>query len=145
MKKLTLLLLIMITSSCTDCDDDMPQLSNCSISGNTIINATQYQSITTDVFIEDLQISGDCLTIVIGGSGCDASTWELNIIDEDNAIGTNPSQRNVALEFINNEACLAAFTREFVFDVASLQTTGNQVSLNFTNSGTGLNQVTYNY
>lgn len=135
----------MITSSCTDCDDDFVAVSNCTTTGNTIISAGQFQSITTDVFIEDLQIVGDCLTIVIGGSGCDASTWELNIIDEDNPIGTNPSQRNVALEFINNEACLAVFTREFVFDLASLQTTGNQVSLNFTNSGTSLNQISYNY
>lgn len=110
-----------------------------------LIDNTQYQSITDDVFITDLQLSGDCLTVTISGSGCDASTWELNIIDEDNPNGSNPSMRNVALEFINPEACLAVFTKEFVFDLSSLQTSGNQVVLNFTNSGTATNQITYNY
>lgn len=123
----------------------MPSFSNCNITGNVVINASQFQSITDDVFISDLQRSGDCLTVTISGSGCDASTWELNIIDEDNPTGANPVQRDVALEFINLEVCQAVFTREFVFDLSSLQTTGNQVILNFTNSDTALNQIIYNY
>lgn len=145
MKNVILFIAALVITSCTNCDDDMPSFSNCNITGNVVIDNTQYQSITDDVFITDLQIAGDCLTVSISGSGCDASSWELNIIDEDNPSGSNPSMRHVALEFINPEACLAVFTKEFVFDLSSIQTSGSQVVLNFTNSGTASNQITYNY
>lgn len=92
--------------------------------------------------IVSLEVQGDCLIIEFGSSGCDGSTWELNLIDSERVLYSNPPQRNLRLSLKNDELCDAYFLRTISFDISGLQVFGGQVFLNITNSG---DQILYKY
>ncbi len=110
---------------------------------DTIISSSQYNNAVSDIFdVDEFQVSGDCLEVSIGASGCDGETWILELIDSGSILESNPPQRNLRLVLSNNEACLAFITRVFSFDLQDLQAEGNTLILNITNIN---NSVTYTY
>ncbi len=113
--------------SCKDKENN--NSSNCD--QQVIISADEYANATSDgLFAPNIIFEGNCLSVTIGGSGCDGSTWILNLIDSEGVMESNPPQRNLKLSFENNEACLAVFERTFSFDIENLQVDGQQVLLN---------------
>ncbi|EAS20565.1 hypothetical protein BBFL7_01453 [Flavobacteria bacterium BBFL7] len=140
------LILFLTLMSCDVGDDDVnvnPQ--TCVNASTVIIDSNRHGNINENVSVTGLSLSGDCLLIRISGSGCDASSWTLDLVDSDVVSFSNPPQRNLVLEFTNTEVCTAVFEKSFLFDVSSLQVTGNEVQLNFNNSSTSLTSINYMY
>ena len=140
MKKRILIGLVVIFGiiACNNDDDDS---NNCD--QVTIVSLEQYETAPNDqLFINTLELNGDCLKINFSSSGCDGDTWILKLIDSEIIMESNPPQRNLRLSLKNEEDCEALITRELTFDVNELRVDGNQVLLNITNSN---DQILYEY
>ena len=139
MKKIILIGFVVIFGiiACNNDDDS----NNCD--QVTIISLEQYETAPNDqLFINTLELNGDCLKINFSSSGCDGDTWILKLIDSESIMESNPPQRNLRLSLRNEEDCEAVITRELTFDVNELRVGGNQVLLNITNSD---DQILYEY
>ncbi|PCI01859.1 MAG: hypothetical protein COB81_06625 [Flavobacteriaceae bacterium] len=139
MKKRILIGLVVIFGiiACNNNDDS----NNCN--QVTIVSSEQYETAPNDqLFINTLELNGDCLKINFSSSGCNGDTWVLKLIDSENIMESNPPQRNLRLSLRNEEDCEAFITRELTFDVNELRVNGNQVLLNITNSD---DQILYEY
>ncbi|WP_179321200.1 hypothetical protein [Winogradskyella helgolandensis] len=128
-KILSLLLLCMLLMN-FQCDDDDTVVIPCGL--EVITDSTTYESSETSYFgVLNVSLNNDCLMVHITSSGCDASSWELTLIDSENIAESMPPQRYMKLTLYNNEACLAVFEKEETFDLTSLQVEGtNEVVLN---------------
>ena len=124
----------------TQCDeddliinDDLSHILVCSES--VIVNDAIYNEDDSDAFvIESAFIEDDCITIVVSASGCDSNSWDFDLIASTEVAESNPIQRFLKLKFINTEACLAYFTKEFSFNLTSVQIDNeNQIRLNLQN------------
>lgn len=79
----------------------------------------------------NVNLDGDCLTVNITTSGCDASSWVSTLIDSENIAESMPPQRYLKLTLYNNEDCLTVFEKVETFDLSVLQVEGtNEVILN---------------
>ncbi|WP_179008714.1 hypothetical protein [Winogradskyella forsetii] len=127
-KKIIMLSLICLLFMNMQCDDDDVQTTPCGL--EIVIDNTTYEEAESHP-IESMNIEGDCININIAGSGCDASTWVMTLIDSGNIAESSPNQRYLKLSLYNNEACLAVFTKEESFDLTALRIDGvNEVLLN---------------
>ena len=101
----------------------------------TILNSELYLSAPSDeLTINSLEINGDCLKINFSSSGCSGNSWELKLIDSEDVMESDPSQRNLRLSLKNEEMCEAYITKELTFDISNLRVGGSRVKLNLTNS-----------
>ncbi|GAK92286.1 hypothetical protein JCM19298_2774 [Nonlabens ulvanivorans] len=143
----TILLILCVTLlSCDVGDEDINTNQQVCINApDVIIDASRYGNLNENVSITGLSLSGDCLTIIISGSGCDGSSWTLDLVDSDVVSFSSPPERNLILEFTNTELCTAVFEKSFTFDISSLQVSGNELRLNFNNSNTSLTTINYMY
>ncbi len=112
------------------CDDDDTVVIPCGT--EVMIDSATYESAESSYFgVLNVSLNNDCLMVHITSSGCDASSWELTLIDSENIAESMPPQRYMKLTLNNNEACLAVFEKEETFDLTSLQVEGtNEVVLN---------------
>jgi len=133
-KKLFLALMGLITLSCSkEREDENENLANCDF--EILISAEQYADAPSDhLTINSLTIDDNCLKISFSSRGCDGDTWELQLIDSEDFLESDPPQRNLRLSLNNEELCLAYITKEMSFDISSLQEDGNKLQLNLTNS-----------
>ena len=97
-------------------------LSNCNRS--VIISADEYEKAPDNqVFIEDMKIVDDCLTITYTASICDSRIW--NLVDREGVIKTLPCQRELrfSVAWRADYECAAAMpvTREMSFNIKDLQ------------------------
>ena len=133
MKRILILTLMAITILSCSKDDDNTNPNNCEF--ETLISAEQYANAPYDQLnINSLEINDDCLKINFSSGGCNGDTWELNLIDSEDILESNPPQRNLRLSLKNEELCEAYITKEMTFDISNLQIDGNKVQLNLTNS-----------
>lgn len=88
-------------------------------------------------------ISGDCLTIQFGASGCSGVSWKKSLIGSPLILESQPPQRQVKFALENNEACAAYFTEYASFDITSFRVSGTQTVL--INLSGYDNQLVYNY
>ncbi len=140
MKKRILIGLVM-TFGFISCNNDDDDSSNCN--QVVIVSSEQYESAPNDqLFINTLELNGDCLKINLSSSGCSGDTWNLKLIDSESIMESNPPQRNLRLSLNNEEDCEALITIELTFDVYDLRVDGNKVLLNITNSN---DQILYEY
>ena len=123
------------------CNNDDNDSSNCD--KVTIVSSEEYETAPNDqLFINTLELNGDCLKINFSSSGCNGDTWSLKLIDSEIILESNPPQRNLRLSLKNEELCEALITKELTFDINELRVDGNQVLLNITNSD---DQILYEY
>lgn len=116
---------------------------NISEIGELIINNEEYNNAPNDfVKINSLEIKENFLKINYGAGGCDGDSWELKLIDSEDILESNPVQRNLKFSLKNEELCQAYIIKEITFDISELQTSGNQVLLNITNTD---DQILYEY
>jgi len=140
MKKRILIGLVVIFGIIA-CNNDDDNSNNCD--QVTIVSFEQYENAPNDqLFINTLELNGDCLKINFSSGGCDGDTWILKLIDSESIMESNPPQRNLRLSLRNEEDCEALITKELTFDVNELRVDGNQVLLNITNSD---DQILYEY
>jgi len=94
---------------------------------NVIISETEYQNAPSDPFsITEMTITGDCLNIKFGASGCDGNTWIVKLIDSGIVAESYPCQRTLRLSLDNKEICTAVPTKEISFNIKDLQIVGNE-------------------
>ncbi|TYA74889.1 hypothetical protein [Seonamhaeicola marinus] len=126
----------------TQCEDDVIIDTECDFT--TIVSDSKYAVASHNglSFIEAI-INDDCLTLKIGASGCDGSTWQFELIDSGAVAESLPEQRYLKLDFDNEELCDAYFERTFSFDLTPVQVQGsNKIILHIE----GLeNALTYSY
>lgn len=93
--------------------------------------------------IENAEIIDDCLSLRIGASGCDGSSWHFDLVDSGAVVESFPEQRFLKLQLINNEACLAVIGRTVSFNLSSLQIEGShEIILQIEGFGAS---IAYNY
>ena len=108
-----------------------------------VINKTQFDEIESDdIVVSDFEIVGNCLNITVRGSGCDGSSWVVNIIDSEEVINTKPAKRKLRVTLRNNELCEAYFAKNYSFNLTDLQVQDNSVLLKFEETG---EEILYEY
>lgn len=114
--------------SCTD-DSDLPDNTTSNCDQNLIINDDTWNTASDDFHnITNATLEDDCLSITFAASGCDASSWEYDLV----ASTASPSLSGylIRLSFENEEACLAYFTKTVSFDISGLQdNNANQMNI----------------
>ena len=122
---LSLLCLLVMNMQCNE-DDNV--VVPCGL--EVVVDAVAYQAAESHA-IDSAIINDDCLALIVSGSGCDASTWLMSLIDSGNVAESFPNQRYLKLTLHNNEDCLAVFNKEENFDLTALRIEGaNEVLLN---------------
>ena len=92
--------------------------------------------------IINAEIEGDCLSITIRSGGCDGSTWTLDLVDADRVAETAIPQRDLKVFLENTETCNAIAELTVSFEINSLRTNENQITLNLEKWDS---QLTYSY
>lgn len=118
--------------SCSD--NEVVDQDNCD--AQVVISSEDYtDASSTGLTINSIEIEDDCLKVNYSASGCDGSSWELELIDSEAILESFPVQRNLNFSFTNNEVCEAFLTKEKTFDISNLQVEdNNSIRLNITNS-----------
>jgi len=130
----------------TACDEEIEvELLTCE--QQTIIDASQYQTATSDAAsIDSLEITGNCLSITFSSGGCDGETWQVKLIDSGSVAESLPPQRSLKLTLENEEVCLAQITKTISFDVHELEVDGEvSVWLNISDSDDESEQILYEF
>ncbi|WP_304139552.1 hypothetical protein [Mesonia mobilis] len=126
MKKSLLLLIIIMFAACQDCEDDSGSINLLDCNLNTTVSSLAYQnSISSPVSISFHTITENCLALDYNASGCDGSSWEVELIASEDILEANPPQRNLKLILINQELCTAVIQQEMTFDITNLQVANN--------------------
>jgi len=118
------------------CNNDDDSQNNNPIIGNcdevAFIDQDLFENaVGNQLQIESWEFEEDCLLLTYSSSGCDGSSWEIEIIGSENIMESEPIQRNVAVNFQNNEACLAVITKTTSFELTNLQAeNSSQIVLN---------------
>jgi hypothetical protein len=138
--KLLFIVLTFVLISCNNDDDT----SGSDCDQQTIISAEQFENApNAPLTIIDMSIEGDCLRINFSASGCSGESWEIKLIDKGVILESSPPIRLLRVSLLNNEACLAVFTRDLTFDLTELQVPNeNEIFLNIANSD---EQILYMY
>lgn len=91
--------------------------------GSYIIeSASKYESAESDSFeIIGATIVNNCLQIEFAASGCDGSTWEMEMVDAQQILESFPVQRRLRMLLQNQEVCDAVITRSIQFDLTTIQ------------------------
>ena len=118
---------------------DAIKQSNCD--KDVIVSTTEYENAPNDfVDIIDVKIVNNCLKIKFCASGCDGSTWKVELIDAEGFAKSNPIQRYVRLSLDNKEDCYAVITKELSFNIENLRCPygGKKVVLHIYGSNTDI-------
>jgi len=100
--------------------------------GNVVlIENDAYNSANADqLTVHNIELTGNCLSVNYSSSGCGGSTWILQLIDSGAVMESDPPQRILRFNFINNELCEAYFEKTSSFDISSLKAEGDETLLN---------------
>lgn len=122
----TLFLFFIALASCENEKVEIPDVNS-----KTIISPELYEKPDDFKTIIEAKIIGDVLEVIIGASGCDGSTWEVQLIDKGVVMESYPVQRFAKIGFTNKELCAAVISKTFTFDLKPLRVKGdNRVSFN---------------
>lgn len=124
MKKIFTLFVLIGTLfiSCSTDDDDNSQNTIVCDSVSKVIAEEDFNVLnTTNYVVSDVQLSGNCLEVTIGSSGCEPDLWEMNLYSTNAFYDIYPLQRSVKIELINDQACLAVFQKTISFDLIPFQ------------------------
>ena len=143
MRKLLLFLPIILILSCNSEGDNSTIENNCDFTSEIILEEDFNAINTSNYGIIEVELNGDCLGITFGSSGCGTDLWEENLYSTDAFYNVFPLQRDVKMELINDETCLAFFQKTVSFDLTPFQIDGqSDLPLNIN----GWNeQITYGY
>ena len=107
------------------CNDEQEDDNLLTCDQQTIINATEYATATTDaVSIQSLEIVENCLSITLSSGGCDGNSWQVRLVDSGSIAESLPPQRSLKLLLENQEVCLAYITKTISFDIQELEAEG---------------------
>ncbi|KJD37166.1 hypothetical protein PW52_01545 [Tamlana sedimentorum] len=138
---------IVVLSSLTNmtCDDAMNDDDSENCDKTAVLDAEMYANLETDFFtMSNVKITDDCLSFSFSASGCSGDSWEFNLVDSEAVAESSPEQRYLKIQLINNEACLAVFTKQISFNLKPLQINNTQNELILNIEGLD-NALTYKY
>ena len=120
------LLISLLLITCSSSDD-----SGSSCDAEALVNESRYnQAPRQGIFIKNVSINGDCLEVNFESSGCDGSSWIINLVASTQVAESLPPQRFMAIELDNNEACLAIIDTTLSFDLNTFRLSGDEIVLN---------------
>lgn len=141
MRNRTLCILTSLALLCFSCEEENPGQTSCD--QYTIISEREFENAPMDqVSISEMEINGNCLNIEFTSSGCDGSTWKVELIDSEAIAESNPPQRRLILSLENQEPCDAVISKTMSFDIESLQVAGPSVWLVIINTDS---RILYEY
>ncbi len=121
-----ILVLSTVILSCSSSDD-----SSSTCDAEALVNENRYtQAPRNGIFIKNVSIIGDCLEVNFESSGCDGSSWVIDLVGSTQVAESLPPQRFVAIDLVNNEACLAVIDTTVNFDLNALRLSGDEIVLN---------------
>ena len=143
LNQLLLILTLIHILSCNSEDDNSTIENNCDFTSEIILEEDFNAISTSNYAITEVELNDDCLEITFSASGCGTDLWEENLYSTDASYNVFPLQRDVKIELINEELCLAVFQKTVSFDLTPFQIDGqSDLPLNIT----GWNeQITYGY
>lgn len=122
--------------SCSDSDTINIDLCNECV----LINKDVYDTTTTNNYtINSVKLIGDLITVQIISGGCNGNSWVATLIDANQILESNPSQRNIIIRFENNEACFAIVEKKFTFNIKELKENQTEILLNLEGWNTQIN------
>ncbi len=121
-----ILLISILFAACSSNDD-----SGSPCDAEATVNESRYnQAPRQGIFIKNVSVSGDCLQVNFEASGCDGSTWVIDLVGSTQVAESLPAQRFIAIDLVNNEACLAVIDTTVSFDLTALRLSGDEIILN---------------
>lgn len=133
MKKIAIFILLLIVILSCNSNDNETLVPTSSCNENAQIETeTNFNSIETNNYvIQNVVLTNNCLAITLSSSGCNAVNWDMNLFSHNNFTAVYPLQRFAKIELINNEMCLAVFSKTISFDLTPYQVQNqNQVTIN---------------
>lgn len=131
MKNLIFLILACVFISCNSDDDGdaknkvITDPLTYACDQKVVVSSDQFEDATTSDFVfTDYSITEGCLELAYSTSGCDGSTWTVELIDSGSVMESYPPQRNIKMVLDNQELCQAVIRKETSFDISSLQVEG---------------------
>ncbi|OAD46335.1 hypothetical protein [Polaribacter atrinae] len=125
--KIIFLVSLLAFLGCSETTETTLELCNeCVIIDNNLYNKTA----TTGYNISNAVLNGDLLTVNIAASGCDGNSWSATLVDANLILESNPTQRNIKINFVNKEACLAVWSKDFTFNISHLKESNTTILLN---------------
>ena len=105
-----------------------------------IQDSLRYNSVPNTFFtLSNAVIFDNCLSFDLSASGCSGDSWKVNVIDAQTIAYTNPITKNLRIEFVNNEPCMAVFSKTYFFDLRPLQQNSDTlINLYIENRGVSL-------
>lgn len=132
---------ILVSLLIISCEKD--KFNNIDCDQQILISNPEYKNAPNDPLeINSIEIIEDCLKINFSSGGCNGDTWIVKLVDSEDILESAPPQRNLRLSLENNEECDAYISKEFTFNIKSLQVNGGKVFLNIINSD---DQILYEY
>ncbi len=143
---ISILIAISLQFSCSDKNDEQVS-AFCDklvlINNDVFQNRSDDDGTSRNTFeIINAKIEGDCLSITIRSGGCDGSTWAVDLVDADRVAETAIPQRDLKVFLENTETCNAIAELTVSFEINSLRTNENQITLNLEKWNS---QLTYSY
>jgi hypothetical protein len=109
-----------------------------------IVNQTTFDQVnTTNYMISNVALNEDCLDITVSSSGCSANNWDMNLLSTSDFSSTSIAQKQLKVELINGETCLAIFQKTVSFSLIPYRLDGhNEITLNIQGWAT---PISYSY
>lgn len=144
-KIITVITLVLGSIVSCDTSDDPGDIQNtindCDF--EVIVDKNEYSFLDADDFeLSKLAIADNCFSFKLTASGCDGSSWDVRLIDADSLRNTNPTQRNLKVDFSNEEECTSIVSKTYSVDIEKLQIKGDSVHLNIINAD---KEISYDY
>lgn len=87
-----------------------------------VLSNTDYLNKASDPFeILDLVIIDSCLHATIAASGCDGSSWEVEMFDSEEIAESFPVQRFLRIVLDDDEECEAVIQMEYSFNLNNIK------------------------
>lgn len=110
-----------------------------------VINKDKFYQDTPTAFsgISNVSLQNDCLELTLTDSGCDGTTWDIEIVDSGDVAESLPVQRFIKIFVTNEELCTAIIERKISVDISTLKVE-NETSA-FLNIENYADQVLYEF
>jgi hypothetical protein len=134
----TIFFFILLTlAACNKKDVDMSDQNdfNEECPTHAIVNQSLFDQAPDDfLLINEVTISGDCMTIRLSSGGCSGDHWKVQLVGSENTIRTGIPKREIRLSLENPELCEAWISKEFSFNISEFRTDTSPMYLVLTNN-----------
>ncbi|MGC4040541.1 MAG: hypothetical protein QM710_07110 [Flavobacterium sp.] len=111
-------------------DSNSSNTGNCNKQAQVISSTAFGQVSTTNYTITNVALNEDCLDVTVSSSGCDSNNWNMNLFSTGEFTSTTIPQKEIKVELVNEEACLAVFQKTVSFNLIPYQLEGqNEITL----------------